>query len=260
VSAWDFEFDLSNPFPDAGPQTEAPPPLEPSTYEGAEAAPWYEYVWEGTESVRTGIETALAPLDVVTADHWITALEKVAGQPSDWVKGLDSSLAVIGKSLDAGAPDVQKIIQAGYMAERLGAKLDAFAAFSPGWLRAAAGSITEIRGLGNTLSGLGILADAGTVISPQDHGAMGDFDRGVAVFNGSLLAANMCLDEFPGVGEVVIAVTGIYLAGDFLYHHWASFRNVCNDVGHFTVHVADDIGHGVSGAWHSLTSGIESLF
>ena len=38
-----------------------------------------------------------------------------------------------------------------------------------------------------------------------------------------------------GVGEVVIAGTGLYLAGDFLYHHWTPFRNVANDVGHATV-------------------------
>ena len=35
----------------------------------------------------------------------------------------------------------------------------------------------------------------------------------------------------------------MYLAGDFLYHHWTPFRDVANDVGHATVDVVDDIGH-----------------
>jgi hypothetical protein len=99
----------------------------------------------------------------------------------------------------------------------------------------------------------------------------------------------MFTDEIPVVGEVVLIGTGLYLAGDFLYHHWAPFRNVCNDIGHATVaagkwighetaagakwvgntavHVGQDIGHAAQAVggtaksvWHSVTSGIGSWF
>lgn len=98
------------------------------------------------------------------------------------------------------------------------------------------------------------------MVSPQDKGAMGWADRGVAGFNGALITANLVMDEIPGVGEVMLAASGVYLAGDFLYHHWAPFHDVANDVGHATVTVADGLGHTTRSAWHSLTSTIGSWF
>jgi hypothetical protein len=54
-------------------------------------------------------------------------------------------------------------------------------------------------------------------------------------------------------GDIVLAATGVYLAGDFVYQHWTSFRDVADDVGHATVKVADN-------AWHSVTSAVGSWF
>jgi hypothetical protein len=133
-------------------------------------------------------------------------------------------------------------------------------AFSPGWLKTAAGGLAGIRGLSYTLTGLGLVADVGTIISPQDHGAMGWVDRGAAGVNGALLAANLALDEIPVAGEVVMIGTGVYLADDYLYHHWTPFRNVCNDVGHATVSAAIDVSHAASSGWHATTSFVGGLF
>lgn len=69
----------------------------------------------------------------------------------------------------------------------------------------------------------------------------------------------------------MIAVTGAYLAGDFLYHHWTPFRNVANDIGHAVVTgveqqvegdvaTAKETGHIATSAWHSVTSTIGSWF
>jgi hypothetical protein len=52
-------------------------------------------------------------------------------------------------------------------------------------------------------------------------------------FNGVLLAANMFTDEIPVVGEVTIAATGIYLAGDFIYHHWGDIVQFSQDIGNW---------------------------
>lgn len=132
----------------------------------------------------------------------------------------------------------------------------------------------KIAGYG--LDGIGAVGDVMTLVDPPDKGTMGDIDRGMAVTNmvgmgadlageTGLIAADGTLALVPGVGEVFAAGTGLYLAGDYLYHNWTPFRNVCNDIGHTTAHVADDIGHtastvagdvghAASSAWHSATS------
>jgi hypothetical protein len=224
-------------------------------------------LWGKTEPVRTVLEAVLAPLDIVAADHWVEALKEIAGVPKDWVKEVDNQIGDIGDLVRAGKSPTQAIIDAGYFVESTGTKLDAWYGFAPGWLRAAAGSLAEIKGLSYTLTGLGIVADAGTMISPQDKGALGWADRGVAAVNGSLLVINAATDWVPGAGEVVIAATGAYLAGDYLYHHWTPFRDVANDIGHAVVSgvegdvaTAKEAGHLARSAWHSVTSTIGSWF
>jgi hypothetical protein len=217
-------------------------------------------LWERTEPVRTVLEAVLAPFDIVAADHWVDALEKAAGQPAEWVAELGNQIEEIKAAMRAGESPVDALIQAGKLAESTGGKIDAWYAFAPGWLKTAAGSLAEIKGLSYTLSGLGLLADAGTIISPQDKGVMGNADRIVAGTNGILIALNMTMDEIPVVGEVTLAATGVYLAGDYLYHHWTPFRDVANEVGHASVKVADGLVHGARSAWHSVTSTIGSWF
>lgn len=75
----------------------------------------------------------------------------------------------------------------------------------------------------------------GTVISPQNQGALGNVDRGAATLNGLLITGDLVLDSLPVVGEVAMAATGIYLASDYLYQHWTPFRDVANDAGHAVV-------------------------
>jgi hypothetical protein len=228
-------------------------------------------LWDGTEPVREVLEFVLAPLDIVAADHWIDALKEVAGQPSDWLKEVDNSLIVIRRLQTAGQPRVNEIQEAADLIQATGAKEDAWATFAPGWLKTAAGSIAEIRGLSAALTGLGVIADAGTIISPQDTGVLGGADRATAAVNGALLVLNATTDWVPGWGEAVIAVTGAYLAGDFLFHHRALLGHVADDVGHAVVTsveqtvdsnvaTAEEAGHLATSAWHSVTSSIGSWF
>lgn len=220
---------------------------------------WYAEWWEKAEPVRKVLEGVLAPFDIVAADHWIELLEKAAGKPQGWINDVDKALGLAADARAAGQPAGDLIINAANEIESAGNKLDAWEAFSPAWLRAAAGNLAAVRGLSGTLTGLGLVADAGTLISPADKGAMGVVDRGAAGLNGTLLAANLVMDEMPGVGEVVMVGTGVYLAGDYLYHHWTPFRNVCDDVGHGTVTVAKDAGHAASSVWHATTKFVGGL-
>jgi hypothetical protein len=113
----------------------------------------------------------------------------------------------------------------------------------------AAGVASKVMG------GLSIAGDVMTIVKPEDSGTMGTVDRVAAGANAAgtataLLAANASADWIPGVGEVVAAGTGVYLAGDFLYHHWTPFRNVCNTVGSGIATGATTVAHGVSSAAH----------
>ncbi len=211
-------------------------------------------LWEDTEPGRKVLEAVLAPLDIVAADHWVSVLKEIAGVPAELINGVSEKVEEIEKLKSAGKPITEELIEAGRLAESTGEKYDAWQAFAPDWLKTAAGSIAEIRGLSYTLSGLGLVADVGTVISPQNHGALGTADRVVGISNGLLITGDLILDGLPGIGEVALAATGAYLAGDYLYQHWTPFRDVANDVGHATVRVADDAGHVADSAWHKVTS------
>jgi len=211
-------------------------------------------LWESTEPVRKVLEAVLAPLDIVAADHWVGALKEVAGVPAELVKGVSEKVEEIEKLKSAGKSITEELIEAGRLSESTGEKYDAWYAFAPDWLKTAAGSIAEIRGLSYTLSGLGLVADVGTVISPQNRGALGTADRVVGISNGLLITGDLILDGLPGIGEVALAATGAYLALDYLYQHWTPFRDVANDVGHSTARAADDVGHVADSAWHKVTS------
>jgi hypothetical protein len=205
-------------------------------------------LWHDTEPIRKVLEVALAPFDIVAADHWLDVLKEIGGQPEELLEDADKAIAAASKLIDDGAPfaeRVESLVEAGNALERGGSMLDAWTAFAPGWVKATASSLQGIEGLDDALGALGIAADAGTMISPANSGTLGDVDRGVAFVNGGLLVANMALDGIPVVGEVTLAATGIYLAGDFLYEHWTPFRDVAKTVGHAAVRVADDVGHWV---------------
>ena len=192
-------------------------------------------LWEGTEPVRKVLEAVLAPLDIVAADHWVSTLKEIAGVPDELVNGVGEKLEEIEKLKSAGKPITEQLIEAATFTESTGEKYDAWYAFAPSWLKTAAGSIGAIRGLSYTSSALGLVADVGTVISPQNQGALGNVDRGAATLNGLLITGDLVLDSLPVVGEVAMAATGIYLASDYLYQHWTPFRDVANDAGHAVV-------------------------
>ncbi|MGC1286262.1 MAG: putative T7SS-secreted protein [Streptosporangiaceae bacterium] len=273
-------------------------------------------LWDHTEPGRKLIEFILAPFDTVAADHWIDLLKEMAGQPSEWLSELGKEYDGIESLIAGGASYVARrdaLIELAGKTERIGGLLDAWNAYAPGWLKAAAGSIAEIRGLSNVLTGLGLVADASTLISPQDHGVMAMIDRIAAGSNAAamllqqgfsrklitfkpaeaepeaeagtgeataeatteagteeavaeggeevateaavdtgLITLNASLDWIPVAGEVVMIGTGVYLAGDFLYHHWKPFHDIANDIGHGTVKVVKAIGSDVARHWDSF--------
>lgn len=214
----------------------------------------HKSLWEGTEPVRKVLEGVLAPLDIVGADHWVSVLKEIAGVPSEMVAEVDEAINEIIKLRGAGKSPIEELIEGGKLVESTGRKIDAWYAFAPGWLKTAAGAIAEIKGLSYTLSGLGLVADAGTIISPQNQGTLGWVDRGVAGVNAGLIATDVALSGLPVVGEAALFATGVYLAADFAYQHWTPFRDVANDVGHATVRAVGDVEHAADSALHGVES------
>ena len=123
--------------------------------------------------------------------------------------------------------------------------------------KAAAASGGLLKGVAAGSDLLAIGGDIYTEIKPEDSGTMAVVDRSVAGVNaaaagldGGYAIAGLIAGttfEVPVVGQVALVGTGLYLAGDYLYHHWTPFRDVANDVGHTVASTAKD-------AWHDVTS------
>lgn len=162
-----------------------------------------------------------------------------------WASALGVRAAVNGEYLpdtyprEVSLPISSLIGKEGHLfctGEATGGKVDAWYAFAPRWLGKAADGLPAVRGASTALGVLGIAGDVTDMISPQNKGALGWADRGVAATNAGfltadLVGADLVMDMIPGLGEVAIAATGLYLAGDFLYQHCTPFRDVANDVG-----------------------------
>lgn len=223
--------------------------------------------WDRTEPARKILEGLLAPFDLAAGDFWVSQLKEVAGVTEEWVNEWGTKIDAAEARLGSGESIIKDLLELGEEGESVGQRIDAWYAFAPRWLSTAAEGLSEIRGFSNTMTGLGIAADIGTMVSPANSGDMGNADRGVALINGGLLAADTALTAFPVVGEVAIAATGMYLAGTYLYQHFTPFRDVARDIGHAVVHVTEGMvrdaevdGHAVKSAWHSVTSTIGSWF
>jgi hypothetical protein len=224
-------------------------------------------VWEHTEPERKVLEGLLAPFDIGAGDHWVDLLKKAGEEPVKLVEAVDEGLQNIEELLKEGEFVGDELIQTAQKIERTGRMLDAWAAFAPRWGETAARFLSEVDGLSYAMDGLGLIADTGTLVGPQDTGVLGDVDRaaaganalgiltGMAAEAGWLGVADGVTAPIPVVGEVVIAVTGIYLAGDFAYHHWTPFRDAVNDIVGGDLRAAEYVGQGIGDAAVDIGSG-----
>lgn len=133
---------------------------------------------------------------------------------------------------------------------------DAIAKWNAGTKAASLGEAARLpwlRGAGVGLNSLALVGDIYTMWSPEDKGAMGWVDRGAAGVNAGLAGWDTAallltpVDAVPVVGEVVMVGTGLFLGGDYLYHHWKPFKNVCDSTGHAVASAAKS-------TWHAVTS------
>jgi hypothetical protein len=207
---------------------------------------------EGSEPYREWNDRFHAVWDFVVADKALEALVKASetrlGGLVDIARGIaddrslwSSQLSALQRLQEIGRATPANAAEADLLAQRLAA-LEAFGGDAASQARNAS---LLAKGLAGLSKGIGVTAIAGdvlTVLDPPDKGAMGWVDRGAAGVNGTLIAVNLMTDEIPVVGEVTIAATGVYLAGNYLYHHWGAFHDACDAVGHATVDAVDWVG------------------
>jgi uncharacterized protein YukE len=217
--------------------------------------------------VREWIEKIHAPWDVLAADAPLGKLlsnaaagEEMAKVAKEFNEGLPKLLRKSADALDASLQAADADWETNVNETlRLLDDYDAIRKWNLGQLEAGeelAKGANLLHGIAVGSDVLGIAGDAYVLAKPEDSGAMGDVDRGVAAANMGASAAdgtyavlgmlNMTTDEIPVAGEVVLVGSGLYLGGDYLYHHWQPFHDVCNDVGHATASVAKGIWHGVT--------------
>jgi uncharacterized protein YukE len=120
---------------------------------------------------------------------------------------------------------------------------------------------------------IGVLTDVGIMADGQSSG----LDKGMAAANlgGIALAATgtelggtalalVGIDSvaacIPVAGEVVIAATALFFAGEFVYTHWDDIKGWAGDAGHFAVNLYDDANHlvdtGIADGQHLVMSGL----
>ena len=124
--------------------------------------------------------------------------------------------------------------------------------------------------------GAGLLAMVGdtyTIWHPDEGGAWGNVERGVAAVNGAgtagllavdgfelagaggVLAADATLGWVPVAGQVVVIGSGLYLMGNYLYTHAQWFHDGVDAVGEGFADAGEAIGHGALATGEAIADG-----
>lgn len=211
--------------------------------------------------VREWIEKLHAPWDIAIGDAVVAKAMSRVEEGEELSKEITKYLKEMPRLLDDNEAELESVLRYGLADFATRAKAtdqliedsDAIWKWGKGLgegAEALTRGATAWRAVGLGSDALGVFGDVYTEVSPEDSGAMGVVDRSVAGVNLGLSAADGAVllgasFEVPVVGQVALVGTGVFLGGDYLYHHWTPFRNVCNDVGHGAVSLGKSIWHGI---------------
>jgi hypothetical protein len=247
-------------------------------------------VFDASGPFRAWLEKAMLPWDGTSSDavleHFIEvgeAAEKDAEESADFMKELPGKL-------DAWFSDMVGGVMQDMLAGKAG--VSELAAMTDRWqsMRAAADAFGQqwsgeppsllarllpgMKVLGGAMGGLAVVGGIYTLISPPgyDKGTLRIADRtagvgaiasgatAVAVNAGvnfsEIVLAGQSLDFVPGLGEVVGVGTGLYLAGDYIYHNTHQIAHAYDAARHAVAGAADDMGHAAAQSLGDLTGGL----
>ena len=127
---------------------------------------------------------------------------------------------------------------------------------------------TQLTGASRFMAGAAVVSDVATIIKPDDSGAAGWVDRGMAGANGVVSAdavfsgagseaiggalgiIDVSSSWIPVAGQVVLAGTALYLAGDWAYNNVKWFHDGVDDVGHGIADAGEGLVHDGEGLVH----------
>jgi uncharacterized protein YukE len=127
---------------------------------------------------------------------------------------------------------------------------------------------TPLTAASRFMAGAAVVSDMATIIKPDDGGAAGWVDRGMAGANGVASAdavfsgagseaiggvlgiVDVSSSWIPVAGQVVLAGTALYLAGDWAYNNVKWFHTGVDDIGHGIVHAGEGLVHDGAGLVH----------
>lgn len=247
-------------------------------------------VFDASGPFRGWLENARLPWDATASDavleHFIKAgetAEKDVEEAAAWMKELPAKLDAWFSDMVGGVMQDMLVGKAG---------VSDLAAMTSRWqsMRAAAGTFGQqwsgeppsllarllpgMKVVGGAMGGLAVVGGIYTAISPPeyDKGTLRAADRlagGAAVLGGAaavavnagvdfsaLEVATASLSFVPGVGEVLGVGAGLYLAGDYIYHHTHQIAHAYDAARHAVAGAADNIGHAAAQGLGDLTGGL----
>lgn len=214
-------------------------------------------LYELADQINSKIGLALSPvvgaLTGPEVNAWRVALQAwEAGRalPGGLQTAFDDIVGPVGLAFDRGEVGLEAF---GPVLARYGNLADAATSFTDGFVTSAldglkSGGMPDAGFLGvagKVFAGLGVFSDALTLYNPGASGAEGNVNRGMAGANiigtgmafapeaAGLVGINMAADWVPVAGQVVMAATGLYLAGDWAYHNVSWFHDGVDATGHF---------------------------
>jgi hypothetical protein len=191
------------------------------------------------------------------------------------------SAATLGRDLDTSwSEEVEPVVQAALRGEvpfsDAARKVDIFhraAVLTKGGVDdgLSAGKASFLRGGfpdnaffavgGKVLGAVAVIGDVGTIISPGGDNVVEDTaNRTAAAGNAisTLIVINAVGDDVPVAGELIMVGTGLYLGGDWLYHHSKLVHDAVDNAGHAIVTGVDDTGHALSTGYNATTHAVDT--
>jgi uncharacterized protein YukE len=254
-----------------------------------------DHVFGASGPFRAWLENVTRPWDAAAADAILEVLEgkgEEAEKAAEWAReGLPEELAKTMNEM-LKAPLSEAAARTNLADAAASGDLQELDAILERWqnLRGAAQAFTDDWGAETSpllarllpgLKGLGAAADAATVIggvytmiSPPEYdgGNLRAIDRvagGAAAFGGAaglavtagvdfsaLSIGAFGLSFVPVAGQVLAVGAGLYLAGDWAYHHTHQIAHAFDTARHTAAHYADDVGHAASTGLSDITDGI----
>ncbi|RLV50793.1 hypothetical protein D9V37_02215 [Nocardioides mangrovicus] len=139
-----------------------------------------------------------------------------------------------------------------------------------------AGGIPEtgfLGAAGRFLAVVGVASDVLTIINPGvENKTEGHVLQGAAALNiagtaaafaptlATLAGINAVADWIPVAGQVVMIGTGLFLAGDWAYHHFGWFKSGVDGAVHGVTTAAKDTWHGITSAGSAIGHAFSSIF